>query len=51
MYRKTEWGGGRMAYLIVSLLGSFRPETDAGVLVPLPTKRAKALLAYLACIR
>jgi DNA-binding SARP family transcriptional activator len=37
-----------MANLNLGLLGSFRFETSAGVPVFLPTKRAKALLAYLA---
>ena len=41
-------GGGRMANLGLGLLGSFRLETSTGVPVLLPTKRAKALLAYLA---
>src|SRR6516164_1305589 len=43
------WAGrGRMANLSLGLLGSFRLETSAGAPVLLPTKRAKALLAYLA---
>jgi DNA-binding SARP family transcriptional activator len=37
-----------MANLSLGLLGSFRLETSAGAPVLLPTKRAKALLAYLA---
>ena len=37
-----------MANLSLGLLGSFRLETSTGVPVLLPTKRAKALLAYLA---
>src|SRR6516164_2736711 len=41
-------GRGRMANLSLGLLGSFRLETSAGAPVLLPTKRAKALLAYLA---
>jgi hypothetical protein len=37
-----------MANLRLGLLGSFRLETSTGAPVFLPTKRAKALLAYLA---
>ena len=37
-----------MANLSLGLLGSFRLETSTGVPVLLPTKRAKALLTYLA---
>ena len=37
-----------MTSLSLGLLGSFRLETNAGAPVLLPTKRAKALLAYLA---
>ena len=44
----TRGGWGNMSWLTLSLLGGFEARIGSGTPVPVPTKKAQALLAYLA---